>query len=465
MLTSQILLARLLMPADFGIIAMVAPILGFVIIMADLGIVQAIVQRPILTRGQLNSFFWFNNALSAIMALILMAFSGALARFYHEPRLASVTVALASLVMVTGLSMQQSALLNRTMRFSALAIAETASQALGLCASAFSAWRGLGYWSLVIGQATVSIINGLVVWTASAWRPTWPSFSTDAFEMLKFGGSVTISNIALYLNSVLDNVIVGFYLGEVSLGLYDRAWKLAVMPLSQLMAPITRVAVPALTRLTTEQDRYRNAFTKMVRVLMIVALPGLSIAVIVSQPLVTTLFGARWREVAPVFSWLCAGSMLTPVNTVTFWLLISQGRARDQVIYGSAAAVINIMAYWIGVHWGLVGVPITSTVIAYLVPTPLLIWAATRLGPVGLGLFVETIYPFVFSTLAAMSGLELFMRYFGVTNILDLFAVSVLSYAVSIVVLMCFGSGRAAAKDAFEMATVFISKKRKSVEN
>ena len=262
LLASQIVLARLLYPADFGIIAMIAPISGFVTVMADLGITQAIVQRPSLTRGQLNSVFWVNVLLSVSMALILMLLAPGLAWFYHEPRLTAVAIAVAILVVFTGLSMQQTALLNRTMRFLPLAVSDILSLTMALLASALAAWRGLGYWSLIIGLAATTVTVNLVVWTASNWRPSLPAIKADAFSMLRFGGNVTVSNIALYLNSVIDNALVGRYLGTVPLGLYDRAWKLAVMPLSQLMAPVNRVAVPTLARLVDDADRYRNHSAK-----------------------------------------------------------------------------------------------------------------------------------------------------------------------------------------------------------
>ena len=441
MLASQIVLARLLYPADFGIIAMVGPVLGFITVMADLGVTQAIVQRPVLTRGQLNSFFWINALINVALTAVMMLLAPLLAGLYHEARLIPVTLALASLVMVTGLSLQQTALLNRTMRFSVLAVSETLSLALGLGVSALAAWRGLGYWSLVLAQATTAITTVVVVWSASSWRPSWPSFGSDAHSMLRFGGNITVSNIAMYLNTVLDNGLVGYFLGEVLLGFYDRAWKLAVLPLSQLMAPINRVAIPALSRLTEEPERYKSAFGQMLRILLFVTLPGLAVGVLAARPLIGLLFGPRWNEVAPVFSWLCVGSLLTPVNTGMFWIFISQGRARDQKIYGSAAAVINILSYAVGVHWGIIGVARTSAIVSYLLPTPLLVWAASRNGPVGRGFFFHLVFPFVASTIGVLAVVKLYDHFLHIAGFIDLAAVAVISYLVTLPILACFPSG------------------------
>jgi PST family polysaccharide transporter len=451
LLGSQIILARLLLPSDFGLLAMVAPILGFVTTMADLGVAQSIIHRPNITHRMLNSFFWMNVGLTTCLAVGVMLLSPLLALLYHESRLIPITAALAALVAISGISVLQSALLNRTMRFTPMATSETAAQAINLIVSAFLAWRGFGYWSLVAGQASYSLTSGAILWSMSDWRPSWPTFSRDAFAMLKFGGSVTISNVALYMNTVLDNVIIGVHLGEIALGIYDRAWKLAVMPLSQLMTPVNRVAVPALTRVIGEPDRYRRIFFRMIRSLFLVSLPGLGFAAAAAQPLVLLLFGNRWHAVAPVFSWLCAGSLLTPLNLAMFWLFVSQGRPRDQMIFGTAAAIINVTAYLIGVRWGLVGVPIASTLAAYAIPTPMLIWAGTRVGPVSLGDFLSQVYPYALASLCSILAVHYIAVRMAPFSMVTLLFAALSSYAVSLVVLCCFSAGRESIREFGEI--------------
>jgi PST family polysaccharide transporter len=295
-----------------------------------------------------------------------------------------------------------------------------------------------------MGQAAASVTTGAIVWGVSAWRPNRPALQPEAFAMLRFGGNITVSNVAMYLNTVVDNVAIGYWLGTVALGFYDRAWKLVVMPLTQLMAPINRVAIPALTRVVEDPERYRRAFSQMLPLLLIVSLPGLAIAIVAAQPLIEFLFGRKWLGVAPVFSWLCAGSLLTPINTATFWIFISQGRSRDQMIYGTAAAAINMVSYIVGVQWGLIGVARTSTIVAFLLTTPLLLFAATRSGPISMKFLLRLMYPFAMSTIVSMAGIELYGRSLGITGLLDLVVVVVISYIATLMVLMCFPSGRAA---------------------
>jgi len=455
LLGAQILLAHLLNPTDFGIIAMVAPVLGFVVVMADLGISQAIVQRPNLTGNQLNSVFWLNNALTVCLSVLLMLSAPLLVWLYHEPKLLPITLVLASLVAVTGLSIQQTALLNRMMRFSALALSETVSQATGLAVTAIAALKGFGYWALVMGQAATTLTAGAIVWSASSWRPAWPTFRGEALSMLRFGGNITVSNIAQYLNTVFDNILVGYYLGPMLLGIYDRAWKLVVMPLGQLMAPVNRVAVPALSRLSNDPQRYQKVFGQMFRLLLLISLPGLVIGVLTAEPLVRILFGSKWLAVAPVFSWLCLGSMLTPLNTAIFWVFISQGRARDQMIYGTASALINIATYIVGIHWGLIGVARTSAIAAFIVTTPLLVFAVSRNGPISTSRIWASLYPFVASLLGAAAVLELYVYLVRVTNVIDLMALAIIAYGTTLLMLCCFSAGRTTIKEGIAIVRSF----------
>lgn len=212
------------------------------------------------------------------------------------------------------------------------------------------------------------------------------------------------------------------------------------------MAPVNRVAIPALSRLADDPDRYKSAFSQMIRMLLFVSLPGLAVGVLAAQPLIEILFGQKWHDVAPVFSWLCVGSLLTPINSGMFWIFVSQGRSRDQRIYGSAAAIINILSYAAGLHWGLVGVARTSAIVSYLLPTPLLIWAASQSGPINKIFFLRVLYPFVASTAGAMAAVVLYGREFGITGLFDLVAVGIAAYAVTVPILACFASGRATIK-------------------
>jgi polysaccharide transporter, PST family len=156
-----------------------------------------------------------------------------------------------------------------------------------------------------------------------------------------------------------------------------------------------------------------------------------------------------------VFSWLCLGSLLTPLNTVIFWIFISQGRARDQMVYGTASALINIATYIIGIHWGLLGVARTSAIASYIVTSPLLVLAASRNGPISKTLLWRSLYPFIISLLGAVIVLELYVRLAHVTGVIDLIALGLIAYGTTLLILCGFSVGRATISESFAIVRSF----------
>lgn len=442
MFASQLILARLLLPADFGLVAMVTPVIGFVQVVADLGLTQAVVSRPRLKLVELNGFFWINLGLSLVLALLAAASGPLLAWLYGEPRVVPVTLASSALIMVSGAGMVQLALLNRQMRYGALALVEVSALAVSVGLGALLAWYGWSYWSLVLAQAGASITTTALGWALSHWRPRAPALDHGALGLAKFGGNITVSNLAAYLNVTLDNVMIGAVLGRVALGLYDRAWKLAVQPLSQIQAPFHRVAVPALSRLVDDPARYRQAFTQMTQAMLLVVAPAMIFAGLLAHPLIAFVLGDRWLPGAPIFAWLCLGAALTPVNSATFWLFVSQTRAREQMVFGTAAAAINVTAYACGLPWGIAAVAMASALSVYLIQTPMLVWAAVRQGPVGRDTMLCLLVPNAVAGIVTALCLWQARQVFDISGVVPLVLTGAASLAIYLAILYLFSHSR-----------------------
>lgn len=445
-LASQLVLARLLLPGDFGVVAMVTPVIGFVQVLADLGLTQAVVSRPQLRLSDLNGFFWINLALSLALAVLSCLSGPLLAWLYGEPRVMAVTFASSSLILLGGLGMVQAALLNRQMRYGALAFIEITALAVSVAVGAAFAWFGWGYWSLVIAQALATLTTTTLCWTLSRWRPSMPSVDKGALSLAKFGGNITIANLAGYLNMTLDNVMIGAVLGRVVLGLYDRAWKLAVQPLSQIQAPFHRVAIPALSRLVDDPARYRQAFMQMTQAILLVVAPAMIFAGLLAEPLISLVLGPRWLPGAPIFAWLCLGAILTPVNSATTWIFVSQARGREQMVFGTAAAVINVLAYACGLPFGIVYVAAISALSVWLIQTPMLVWMATRAGAIGRGTMMRVLTPNLVATGITALLLWQIRHLFTIQDFWSLAAGAVATMISYLLVLTIFGSSRAQLK-------------------
>lgn len=384
MIASQVLLARFLTPAEFGLVAMVAPVIGFVQVMADLGITQALIAAPKLTVRQINSFFWANAAMSVVLAALAAASAPLIGLFYGEPRLVPVVLACAGLILVSGVGLVHAALINRQLRFVTIAAIDVTALLLSVVAGVAAAAAGLGYWSLVLSQGVFGVVSTTLVLTVSSWRLHRPGWDPSALALVRFGGAVTAANLVNYVNVSLDKVIVGRRLGVTDLGLYDRAWKLAVQPIAQIQSPFNRIALPTLARLLDTPDAYRNAFLRMLQVMMALSTPAMVTAALLSEELVVLALGQRWAVIAPLVTWMSFSGVAMPIVLSTFWLLITQSRVGEQIRLSAATAGMNMTAYVVGVQFGLYWMVALSVLSVYLLQLPLLVGTAVRTGPVRL---------------------------------------------------------------------------------
>ena len=174
-IATQILIARLLVPADYGLVAMVAPILALSYLMGDLGLGQAVIIQRDVTSAEISSLFWFGLLLNCVLAAGLMAISPAIAWLYQEPRTMPITLILAALLPISGLAAQHTALLNRHMRFTALAALDIAPPTVGLAVGLAAARSSWGYWSLVVAVAAETLATVVLAWSLSHWRPSRPT--------------------------------------------------------------------------------------------------------------------------------------------------------------------------------------------------------------------------------------------------------------------------------------------------
>ena len=206
---SQVFLARLLSPIDFGIVAMCVPIFSFLSIFNDLGLSQATIQRQALTRDESNLIFWMNAGLGFVVALAIAAIAPGAASFYGDSRITAVLIALSAVILLNSLSSQQVALLVRGIRPVPLLLIDIVPVIGNVVVSISAALYGLGYWSIVIGQATHSLTAGLIAWIASDFRPSWPRNFRNAIPILRFGSHLTGLNIGSFFAANLSPVLVG----------------------------------------------------------------------------------------------------------------------------------------------------------------------------------------------------------------------------------------------------------------
>ena len=353
---STIIVARILSPGDYGVIAMAAPVLGFILLFQDLGLSQATVQAPTLSDDQSNALFWLNIIASVAIAVALLAISPFVARFYDDYRTGQFVAASALTILITGTANQHAALLNRNLRFRALSVISITASITTLLATIAAAMVLRNFWALWIGAAAGMVVNSAMTWLSSSWRPSRPGSFRGSGDMIRFGGALTGFSLINFLCRNLDNVLVARVWGAGPVGLYDRSYKLMMFPIQNINAPAAKIMVPILSRLQDEPERYRRAFLLALRAILTLATPGIAVACATSDRLVPFLLGDRWAGATPIFFWLSLAAFVQPIGNATGWLFISSGRGKAMAQWGAVAGAVLITSFAVGVQWGAVGV-------------------------------------------------------------------------------------------------------------
>ena len=381
-LGSIMILARLLSPHDFGLLAMVTAIMGFLRIFKEAGLSTPTVQREAITHAQVSNLFWMNLCLSTTIGLLVALSAPAIAWFYREPRLTGITVALSFTFLLEGSVTQHLAILNRQMRFGTLAVIQIVSMIAGVSVGIVMAWLACGYWSLVALQLTTPTVAFLLIWINSAWFPQLPTRHSGTRSLVTFGANLAVSGLIWTLARSVDGVLIGRFFGSNSLGLYSRASILLHRPVEQLLGPIQSVFLPMFCRIQGEPERYRRVALQVFETVALISFFFAGLLLALARPLTLFLLGPNWGEAAPIFSAFAIGSIFLPLSWASTWLFVSQGRGKDWLVANSIVSVLAICSMVAGLPFGPTGVAFAYSVSGVLVFLPIMYYFSAHTGPV-----------------------------------------------------------------------------------
>ena len=458
---TTIILARLLTPEAYGLIGMVAVMTGFISIFKDLGLSAATIQKEKITADQISTLFWVNLGLSFALMLLTVAIAPGVAWFYGEPRLTLITMGFAAGFLFGGLTVQHEALLRRQMRFGAIAAVDITSIVLGLIVAITMAWRGAGYWSLVANQLVQGLTYAIGIWMVSDWRPGRPVKNAGVRSMLAFGGNLTGFGVVNYFGANLDNLLVARFWGAQQLGFYAKAYQLLLLPVDQINSPVAAVAIPSLSRLTADPDRYRQAYLRVLEKLTMLTMPLAAFMIATSDWLVRLILGSQWDFTARLFTILGFAALLLPVLNSTGWLFISQNRTREMLRWGFFDVSLKVVSVLAGLPWGARGVAI-AIVLRMYIQAPILLWYVSRKGPIRAGDFYRAITPSSVAFLCSLASLfALRSLMSGAKPLTGLLIAFVVTTCTTLLTLFSLARGRAALQDL--KSTFFLLVARRAV--
>ena len=371
---SLVVLARLLLKEDFGLVNMVTAVTGFLGLLRY-GLSMATVQRMSISGAQTSTLFWINLAVGGVLALLAVITAPMLVAFYVEPRLFWVTVALGTILIFNGAAEQHRAMLQRSMRFEALAVIDIASLLVSVAAGIGMAVAGHGYWALVAMTISQPVVNVVGVWLATGWIPAMPQRRSGIRSMVAYGGAVTLNNLIAYVAFNVDKVMIGRVWGAEALGIYGRAYQLINLPNESLHSTIGSVAFPALSRVQNDPARLKAYFLKGYCVFLSLVLPITMGCALFADDIVLVFLGPKWREAASIFR-LLAPTILAFAFTNPFgWLMLASGRAGRCVRIAVVATPLLILSYALGLKHGPQGVAVGFSIAMVLSIVPVMLWA------------------------------------------------------------------------------------------
>lgn len=362
----NIILARLLLPEDFGLVAMAAVVLGFIDIFKDLGTGAALIQRKEVSDDLFSSIFWFNVGFGVLATGVTVACAPLVAAFYKEPRVTPVLMAMSVSFLLSALTIVHNGLMQRQMRFVTLAKIEVAAAAVSYTIGIGAALLGHGVWSLVYQVVSNSAVFLVLIWFASSWRPRLAFHWGEVRSVMSYSLNLAVFNVFFYFAQNVDNFLIGRYLGSEALGYYDLAYKLMTFPMQAISAVFGKVMLPFYARAQEDLPRFRAAFLRSAEAIAFVTFPLMLGLMATRAPFVLSVFGPKWTPVITLLALFAPVAALRSISTTTGSIFMAMGRADLQLRWGVFTNLFVIAGLVIGLQWGIVGVAAGFTVTTLL---------------------------------------------------------------------------------------------------
>ncbi|MER8974430.1 lipopolysaccharide biosynthesis protein [Mesorhizobium sp. M0800] len=372
------LMARLLQPDDFGLVAMAASVTAFVGVFADLGLSMVTIQRKEVDQDTVSALFFVNLGVGFALMPLTWMMAPVATWLFNDPRVFHLVLVLAIAIPITAAGAQHKALLIRNMRWMSLHGVNLGSLLCGFAVGVAMAWGwGFQYWSLAAATLTTALVGTIGLWMLSPWRPTKVPDWKNASSAISFGINYSGSQFTNYINRQSDNVLIGWKSGPGELGFYTRAYSLFMLPITLVSGPIGSVIIPMLSRLQTQPDRWARTYLSAMRLTLMVNTILCILITINAQEVVTLVYGESWSK-SGVILMILSLSLITSISgQFGGWALISLGRARELFVFSIFSSLIRFGAFLFAIQWGASGVALAWSVTSWVF-TPMLWLYATR---------------------------------------------------------------------------------------
>ncbi len=442
-LSIMAILARLLMPSDFGIVGTTLIFTRFITLINEMGIAATVVQRKNIDEDDLSTLFVASLLLGVLLALILFFAAPLLANFFSKQILSPV-LKLSSLTLIIGsFGVIHKALLNRNLDFKSIAFAEMIGVAAYGMVSIILAKLGYGVWSIVWGNIALHLVSSILYWLKIHWRPRLVFYYSRFRELINFGLNYFGTNLVNYANINLASLIIGKFLGMATLGIYELSNNVTNQTVGRLSFIIGKVMFPTLSKMQDDNERFANAFLKVLQVIAIIAFPMLIGIFVIAKPLVLVVFGQKWEACIFTIQVLAAASIIRSVGRTVGYVLQAKGRSDIEFKWNIVYMTVFLTFLLLFKKFGLNGV-LLSIVLITGIGSPIIQKISFSLIDLTLTKVIKTLAPILFCAImmgVTVSAMNRFVLH-DFSNFQQLIVsipVGAISYAIF---LLLFGNSR-----------------------
>jgi PST family polysaccharide transporter len=441
-ITSQVIsfafgiaLARLLVPDDFGLFAMIMVFAGISELLSDVGLGSALIQKNDVREEHFSTVFWLNLLLSSLLMVTLYYLSTGISNFYERPEIENIAKVLSLGFPISAMAMVQRTRFVKNLEFKYISLTNLAAMIVsGVVGIAFAA-NNFGYWSLVAQQLTQRVVATSLIWVISDWRPRSGISICAARELIWFGITVFGTRLLNYTGKSFDKLLIGKILGGHTLGIYEKAYSFMLFPLNNVSHSISQVMFPSLSLIQSDKERVRRVYIRTTRAIAILTFPMMAGMFVVADSFVLGALGSHWKDLIPVLRIFCIAGIATSIGAVTGSLYKSQGAVALQFRVNLLTQSLKIAGVIAGIQWGLIGVA-TGFTIAALISSQITMTIGGRLVNLRLLTILRTLAPTLLSALIMAILVWTIRPVFGLQNELVLLITQIMTGCLAYIAIM-----------------------------
>ncbi|MDQ2567892.1 MOP flippase family protein, partial [Klebsiella michiganensis] len=411
-LLNIVVLARLIPPAEYGLMAMALVVTNFAGLVRDLGTAAAIIQKKNLQERTVNAIFWLNVCMGITIAIIIVLSSPVISMVFHEQRLVMVLCLLSISFPLASTASAHLALLEKKSRFKEIAFIEISSSVVAVSTAIILAYVGFGVYSLVFQSILLSLMSTIQFWFKSEWRPNTKTIIDipEIKKLIGFSGNLTIFNFINYFSRNADSIIIGHFLSSAILGAYSLAYRIMLFPVQNMTFVASRALYPVFSEYQDDNEKLKRTYYSTLYYILFLVFPLMTGLAILSKPFINLVFGDKWILTASILTWLAPTGIIQAVLSTSGTIFMAKGKTYTLMKLGILGMVLQVSSFILGVQFDIVTFAKFYFIANVLNFIPVM-WCVLNILDGSLGEFFLKIYKLILATVLMIVFINMLTSY------------------------------------------------------